>query len=203
MKYPEIFDFTDVNGWKKLCMRKEAISKEWDLMISKPCVDVLEIPFFTEEFCDKFLENIKDEEVVMSNKWGSVLETYEFNGHDFYQDYYDVIEEYGFEMMYHNWGVAGKGFREMDVKSELITLKDGDDIRLHHDFVNITKLIKFDKNEDDGGEIYFEKYQCSIKPKQGHLYIFPGQITHRYGVRMAKKGDIKYMINYCNEDKGK
>jgi hypothetical protein len=202
MKHPEIFDFTNVERWKNLCMRKEAISKEWDLMVNNPCTDVLEIPFFTEEFCDKFLENIEDEEVTVNNKWGSMLKTYTFNGHSFYQDYYDVIEEYGFEMMHHFWKVAGRGFREMDVKSELITLEKGDDIRLHHDFVNITKLIKFDKNEN-GGELYFDKYQCLIKPKQGYMYIFPGQITHRYGVRMVKNGNIKYMINYCNEDKSK
>lgn len=202
MKYPEIFDFTDVNRWKNLCMRKEAISKEWDLMINNPCTDVLEIPFFTEEFCDKFLENVKDEKLVVGNKWGSLLKTYEFNKHSFYQDYYDVIEEYGFEMMNHFWGVAGRGFRQMNVKSELLTFDKGDDIRLHHDFFNITKLIKFDKNEDNGGEIHFDKYQCDIKPKQGHMYIFPGQITHRYGVKMVKEGSVKYMINYCNEDKG-
>ena len=105
-------------------------------------------------------------------------------------------------MMHHFWKVAGRGFREMEVSSELVTLEKGDDIRLHHDFVSITKLIKLDKNEN-GGELYFDKYQCSIKPKQGYMYIFPGQITHRYGVRMVKKGEIKYMINYCNEDKNK
>ena len=149
-----------------------------------------------------FLENVKDEKLVVGNKWGSLLKTYEFNNHSFYQDYYDVIEEYGFEMMNHFWGVAGRGFRQMNVKSELLTFDKGDDIRLHHDFFNITKLIKFDKNEDNGGEIYFDKYQCTINPKQGHMYIFPGQITHRYGVKMVKEGSVKYMINYCNEDKG-
>ncbi len=201
MKYPEIFDFTNVNRWKALCMRKEALSKEWDLMIGNPCTDVLEIPFFTEEFCDKFLENIENEEVQVTNKWGTRLKSYEFNEHSFYQDYYDVIEEYGFEMMNHYWSVSGRGFREMNVKSELLTFEKGDDIRLHHDFVNITKLIKFDKNLDNGGELYFEKYDCVIKPKQGHLYIFPGQITHRYGVKMVRDNNVKYMINYCNENK--
>lgn len=201
MKYPEIFDFTNVNRWKALCMRKEALSKEWDLMIGNPCTDVLEIPFFTEEFCDKFLENIDNEEVQITNKWGTRLKSYEFNEHSFYQDYYDVIEEYGFEMMNHYWSVSGRGFREMNVKSELLTFEKGDDIRLHHDFVNITKLIKFDKNIDNGGELYFEKYDCVIKPKQGHLYIFPGQITHRYGVKMVRDNNVKYMINYCNENK--
>lgn len=201
MKYPEIFDFTNVNRWKALCMRKEALSKEWDLMIGNPCTDVLEIPFFTEEFCDKFLENIENEEVQVTNKWGTRLKSYEFNEHSFYQDYYDVIEEYGFEMMNHYWSVSGRGFREMNVKSELLTFEKGDDIRLHHDFVNITKLIKFDKNIDNGGELYFEKYDCVIKPKQGHLYIFPGQITHRYGVKMVRDNNVKYMINYCNENK--
>lgn len=201
MKYPEIFDFTDVIGWKNLCMRKEAISQEWDLMVNEPCTDVLEIPFFTEEFCDKFLVNIQDEETEMSNKWGTQLETYSFNEHDFYQDYYDVINEYAFAIMQHKWGVAGRGFREMDVRSELLTFNENDDIRLHHDFVNITHIIKFDKNHDNGGELYFEKTNCLIKPKQGHLYIFPGQITHRYGVRMVKEGSVSYMVNYCNEDK--
>lgn len=203
MKYPEIFDFTNVNGWKSLCMRKEAISKEWDLMVNEPCTDVLEIPFFTEEFCDKFLINVDKDEKILDDKWGTSLELYGFNEHKFYQDYYDVINEYAFEIMQHKWGVTGRGFREMDVTTQLITLKKNEDIRLHHDFVNITHIIKFDKNENNGGEIYFEKSKCMVKPKQGYMYIFPGQITHRYGIRKINEGEVKYMFNYCDENKNK
>lgn len=203
MKYPEIFDFSNVDKWKSISMRKEVLSKEWDLMVNEPCTDVLEIPFFTEEFCDKFLINIDENETNIHDKWGSLLEIYSFNNHKFYQDYYDVINEYAFEIMQHKWAVAGRGFREMDVNSQLITFKKNEDIRLHHDFVNITHIIKFDKNYDNGGEIYFDKSKCMIKPKQGYMYIFPGQITHRYGIRRVINGEVKYMFHYCNENKNK
>jgi hypothetical protein len=47
-----------------------------------------------------------------------------------------------------------------------------------------------------GGEILFEKYGL-LNPKQGFVYIHPGQITHRYGLRRIKNFD-RYLFNiYC------
>ena len=60
MKYPEIFDFSNLDQWKEKYLTKEVLSKEWDLMTQEILPDVIEVPFFTEEFCDKFIENIKD-----------------------------------------------------------------------------------------------------------------------------------------------
>jgi hypothetical protein len=52
MKYPEILDFTDFDSWKQKYLSKEIMSKEWDLMTQEILPDVIEIPFFTEEFCE-------------------------------------------------------------------------------------------------------------------------------------------------------
>ena len=60
MKYPEIYDWSDVEQWQEKYLRKELKSGEWDLMLNEPCPDVLEIPFFTEEFCDKLVDNLSE-----------------------------------------------------------------------------------------------------------------------------------------------
>jgi hypothetical protein len=39
-----------------------------------------------------------------------------------------------------------------------------------------------------GGELFFPKYDFTLKPKQGHLYFFPGRLTHRYGINLIKSG---------------
>jgi hypothetical protein len=58
MKYPEIFEIESFETWADKYITKEARSLEWDLMVSEDLPDVLSIPFFTKEFCDKFVENI-------------------------------------------------------------------------------------------------------------------------------------------------
>ena len=35
MKYPEIFDFTNLEEWKLKYLRKEILSGEWDLMTTE------------------------------------------------------------------------------------------------------------------------------------------------------------------------
>ena len=61
MKYPEIFDTSDFDAWKEKYLRKELLYGEWDLMTREPLPDVISVPAFTQEFCDKLVENLKDE----------------------------------------------------------------------------------------------------------------------------------------------
>jgi hypothetical protein len=74
-------------------------------------------------------------------------------------------------------------------------MKEGQDIRLHHDYVDITCYIKFD-SKSKGGEFVYPKYNSIIEPKQGHLYMFPGQITHRYGIKLISKGERYNLFSY-------
>jgi predicted 2-oxoglutarate/Fe(II)-dependent dioxygenase YbiX len=85
----------------------------------------------------------------------------------------------------------------MNVDSAVVKMEPGQDLRLHHDFINITMVCQLDGNSE-GGEFYFEKYGEKINLKQGHLYIFPGQITHRYGIRLVKNEPKYFIKSYCN-----
>ena len=60
MKYPEIFETENLDLWFEKYLTKQAKSRESDLMVTEELPDVFSIPFFTQEFCDKFVENIKD-----------------------------------------------------------------------------------------------------------------------------------------------
>ena len=73
MKYPEIFDTEDFDSWKEKYLRKELLSMEWDLMLREPYSDVFEVPFFTQEFCDKFIENMETFEMDEINRWGTTM----------------------------------------------------------------------------------------------------------------------------------
>jgi len=197
MKYPEIFDFSDMDAWKLKYLRKELLSNEWDLMVTKPIDDVFEIPFFTQEFCDKFVENIQDSDWVGIDRWGTKVDA--IHAKDFYFD--NVIKmlvaDYVFSITYHFWRTEGKRWKEIKSDNLILKLNKNQDIRLHHDFVNITTFTKMDSNST-GGELVFPKYDGIINPVQGHIYIFPGQITHRYGVRNISEGERYYMVSYLN-----
>ena len=196
MKYPEIFDYSDKEQWREKYLRKELRSKEWDLMIQEPIDDVLNIPFFTEEFCDKFVENLQSMEFGILEKWDTDMEALNTMDFGFYEIMKDLIDEYAVEIGGHKWFLHGDNWGNMEVTSEVNRLNPGQHLRLHHDFVSLTQLIML----EDGGEpmkVIFPKYESSIYPTKGHLLLFPGQITHRYGIRMVKESPKYFITNYC------
>lgn len=197
MKYPEIFDFSDMDTWKRKYLRKELLSNEWDLMVTKPVDDIFEVPFFTQEFCDKFVENTKDSNWVGINRWGTDIDTVHLKEVGFDEVMISLVKEYIFSITYHFWRTEGKRWREANSDNLLFKIKKNQDIRLHHDFVNITACIRMD-SDSVGGELVFPKYSGIINPLQGHLYIYPGQISHQYGIRNIQEGDRYMIVSYLN-----
>jgi hypothetical protein len=198
MKYPEIFDFSDMDAWKLKYLRKELLSSEWDLMANKPLPDVFEVPFFTPEFCDKLIENIKGIKWMEFDRWGTKVDSIilsQIEGLD--EVMKSLIQEYVFSLTYHFWRTEGRRWKEAKSENIVLKMKQNQDIRLHHDFVNITTCIRLDC-DSEGGELVFPKYNGIINPEQGYLYVYPGQITHRYGVRNINKGDRYYLMSYLN-----
>ncbi len=196
MRYPEIFDYSDKNKWRETYLRKELRSKEWDLMIQEPIDDVLEVPFFTDEFCDKFVENLKDMEFTPIDKWGTDVEVVHPEDIEFFGIMKDLIDEFGVEIGGYKWHLHGDNWNDMDVNSHINKLEVGQQIRLHHDFVSLTQLIMLEDNGETMG-VVFPKYDSGVEPKKGYLYLFPGQITHRYGIRMVKETPKYFITNYC------
>jgi len=196
MKYPEIFDFSDLEVWKNKYLRKELLSYEWDMMVNEVALDVFEIPFFTQEFCDKLVENLKDENFEQIGRWGTDVDTIHAKQISFDETLTNIIHEYVYSICQHEWHVEGRKWQVMDADNLFMRLKEGQDIRLHHDFVSISLFLKLD-DESEGGELFFPKYNFTLSPKPGHMYIYPGQITHRYGIKRISKGDTYFLMSYC------
>ena len=49
LPYPEIYDLSDVETWKRNYLRKELLTQEWDLISNELIPDLFELPFFTAE----------------------------------------------------------------------------------------------------------------------------------------------------------
>jgi hypothetical protein len=197
MKYPEILNLSDIDIWKEKYLRKEFKSFEWDLMVNEPVADVFEIPIFSDDFIEKLVENVKSSSYTQTFKWDSTinyipLETIGFN--DFYVH---LIRDYAYKIVQHFWHIHGQKWQNMDADNSIVKMEVGQDLRLHHDFNNITMVCQLDTNSE-GGEFYFEKYKTVLKLKPGSLYIFPGQITHRYGIRLVKTNPKYFIMSYCN-----
>lgn len=192
MKYPEIFDITNIEQWKNKYLTKEIMSKEWDLMTREILPDVIEIPLFTEEFCDKFVENLKDNQFHQIDRWGTPTDNLSIESMGLKELIMDIVLEYLQPITYHYWTVDGKKWKFLNIDPQILRFKPNQDLRLHHDYCSITMSILMDGNSK-GGELLFEKYGV-VEPKQGFVYIFPGQITHRYGMRNIKNHN-RYIMN--------
>jgi len=198
MKYPEIFEIESFENWAEKYITKEARSLEWDLMVSEDLPDVLSIPFFTTEFCDKFVENIKDEQFHQFNRWGTSTDVLSLDRLNLMELFLFLITEYAYPMVNHFWKIHGKKWEKMNIDPQILKFRPNQDLRLHHDFCSMTMSCLLN-DDSQGGEILFEKYG-TINMIQGHLYIFPGQITHRYGMKRVKDKD-RYILNtYCYAD---
>jgi hypothetical protein len=197
MKYPEILDVSNVDEWKEKYLRKEFKSFEWDLMVNHPVPDVFEIAMFSEEFSDKFVENLQNLSFLQEKKWDTNINYLSLTNLGFDEFYTHLIRDYGYKIVQHFWHIHGQKWQNMNVSSAVVKMEPGQDLRLHHDFINITMVCQLYSNSE-GGEFYFEKYEKKINLKQGHLYIFPGQITHRYGIRLVKNESKYFIKSYCN-----
>jgi hypothetical protein len=186
-----------VDEWKEKYLRKEFKSFEWDLMVNEPVADVFEIAMFTEEFSDKMVENVQNLSFLKQKKWETEVNSLSLTNLGFDEFYTHLIRDYAYKIVQHFWHIHGQKWQNMNVDSSVVKMESGQDLRLHHDFTNITMVCQLDNNSK-GGEFYFEKYGEKIELKQGHLYIFPGQITHRYGIRLVKNEPKYFIKSYCN-----
>ena len=197
MKYPEILDVSKVDEWKEKYLRKEFKSFEWDLMVNEPVSDGFEIAMFTEDFCDQLIENVRELSFMKEKKWDSTLNYLSLTNLGFDDFYTHLVRDYAYKIIQHFWHIHGQKWQNMNVESVIIRMDEGQDLRLHHDFINITMVCQLD-SDSEGGDFYFDKYNQKVKLKQGHLYIFPGQITHRYGIKYIKNNPKYFIKSYCN-----
>ena len=191
-KYPELFDQKDMEKWNSNFLRKEIISEEWDLILWEVGPDIYEVPMFTSEFCDKFLDNFSNIKGDQIKAWNHDCEFINIEP-EIIRVISNIITKLGYNAMSHVWKVPPNTFSTLREKYSYVRFKKNQDLRIRHDSFMITGLVRFDENSD-GGELYFPKYDYTLNPNQGSLYFFPGRITHRYGINLVKKNQTNNLF---------
>jgi hypothetical protein len=186
MKYPEIYNIEDIEVWKQTYMRKEILTNEWDLICYEVSTDVFEIPTLTNEFCDKFVEDNKEVEGESIMLWGNSCDDVKYPS-NFDEIMVGIIRDNVINALHHLWTIDVPSFQKMTLDNHLVRFNKNQDLRVRHDSCLITCYMKMD-SDSTGGELFFPKYDFTLKPKQGHLYFFPGRLTHRYGINLIKSG---------------
>lgn len=186
MKYPEIYDIENFEVWKQTYMRKEILTSEWDLICHEVSTDVFEIPTLTNEFCDKFVENNKEVEGESIMLWGNSCDDVKYPS-SFDEIMVGIVRDNIINALHHLWTIDVPSFQKMTLDNHLVRFNKNQDLRVRHDSCLITCYMKMD-SDSTGGELFFPKYDFTLKPKQGHLYFFPGRLTHRYGINLIKSG---------------
>lgn len=196
LPYPEIYDLSDVETWKRNYLRKELLTQEWDLISNELIPDLFELPFFTAEFCDKWLENLEKENSQSIMIWGHNCEQIEFP--TILKDLItNIFRDQMFNCYEHHWKVIFKTWENISFQNYIVRFQKNEDLRARHDSCLITNYIRLD-SESVGGELFFPKYDFTLKPKQGVLYFFPGRMTHRYGIKFIKSGVNTSLFVHAN-----
>jgi len=198
-KFPNMFDETDMEVWKKNNIRKEFLSYEWDMMVQEIAPDIFEFPFFKKEFCDNFVSVLKTIKWDQINRWGTAVYSTNLKEFKINNVMNHLIHEYIFSIIQKEWKLEGKKWKLIQPDNNIFKLEPQQEIRMHHDYVHISLYCKLD-DSSNGGELIFDKYGKTISPKQGYIYMYPGQITHRYGIKRVEDNDRYCLMTYCISD---
>ena len=197
--FPDMFDDTDIDVWKNRNIRKEFLSYEWDMMVQEVAPDVFEFPFLNTNFCDNLVSILKTVNWDQVNRWGTPVYSTNLKTFNLEKVMTHLVHDYIFSIVQKEWHLEGKKTKLLQPDNNILKLEKGQDIRMHHDYVHISLYCKLD-NDSDGGELVFSKYGKTITPKQGYVYMYPGQITHRYGMKRVSNGDRYFLMTYCTSD---
>ena len=198
-KFPDMFDTTNIDVWKNKNIRKEFLSYEWDMMVQEVAPDVFEFPFFNTEFCDNFVNVLKTINWDQINRWGTPVYSNHLKTFGLAEVMTNLIHEYIFSIIQKECKLEGKKWKLVQPDNNIFKLNRGQEIRMHHDYVHISLYCKLDSTSE-GGELVFDKYGKTIEPKQGYIYMYPGQITHRYGIKKVDTDDRYCLMTYCISD---
>jgi len=197
--YPDLFNGEDFHLWEERNIRKEFLSYEWDMMVQEVIPDVFEFPLFNKKFCDDFVEVLKTINWDQVNRWGTPVDSNNFKLFNIDKVMTHIIHDYIFSIVQKEWNLEGKKWQMLKPDNNILKLKEGQEIRMHHDYNHISLYCKLD-SESEGGELVFDSNNKVINPKQGYVYMYPGQITHRYGMKRISKGDRYFLMSYCLSD---
>jgi GR25 family glycosyltransferase involved in LPS biosynthesis len=198
----EILNDSDWNGWVSKYIHPIIAKGEWDLMIDDFGDNIYEFPLFTERFCRELIAMAE-----AKDNWTE-------NRHEFYPTndvlledigigkiYNRVLKEFVYPLCVHVWELHGDDWLNMNSENFMsrYTPDKQAHLSLHHDFSNITAVVKLN-DEFDGGGTWFPKYNKLSNPKRvGTATLHPGMVTHLHGARPIYSGRRYITVSFMKK----
>lgn len=194
-----LLDGSDWEAWKQRWLSYEALTKEWDLIVDEPIMNVFTFPLFNEDFCKRVIE------------YANEMDEWETDRHDYYPTidvllekiglnelYARVLKEYADECAIHMWGLEGKNWRNLESENFMIkyTEEKQGHLSLHHDYSDLSYVLALNE-EYTGGGTYFVRQKALHKGFTGHISLHPGAISHKHGGRPVHKGERYIIVSFC------
>lgn len=198
----EILDDSDWNTWLSKYVNPILVKGEWDLILDDLGDNIYEFPLFTERFCTELIAMAE-----AKDNWTE-------NRHEFYPtndvllgdieigDIYNrVLREFVYPLCVHVWDLHGDDWLKMNSENFMAryTPDKQAHLSLHHDFSNITAVVKLN-DEFDGGGTWFPKYNKLSNPKRvGTATLHPGMVTHLHGARPIYSGRRYITVSFMKK----
>lgn len=201
----EILDDSDWEAWKSKYIVQTIAQGQWDLLVDEHRdTSIFEFPLFTRKFCE--------EAVALAES----LDKWTIDRHEFYPTNDVLLPEIGLDKIYsrvlkeivyplsiHLWDLEGVGWSSMYSENFLAryTTDRQSHLSLHHDFSNITMVVKLN-DEFSGGGTWFPKYKILSNPKEiGTATLHPGMVTHLHGARPITTGKRYICVSFMRKNK--
>lgn len=198
----EILDDSDWNAWLSKYVNPILVKGEWDLILDDLGDNIYEFPLFTERFCTELIAMAE-----AKDNWTE-------NRHEFYptndvlledieigEIYNRVLREFVYPLCVHVWELHGDDWLKMNSENFMAryTPDKQAHLSLHHDFSNITAVVKLN-DEFDGGGTWFPKYNKLSNPKRvGTATLHPGMVTHLHGARPIYSGRRYITVSFMKK----
>jgi GR25 family glycosyltransferase involved in LPS biosynthesis len=200
----EILDTSDWEAWKEKYVNLTMAQGEYDLMLDDLGNNIYEFQLFTPKFCK--------EAIALAE----TLDNWTQDRHEFYptndvllkdirlQDiYHRVLKEIVYPLCIHIWHLEGHRWKDMYSENFMIryTTERQSHLSLHHDFSDISMVVKLN-DEFEGGGTWFPRYNTLSNPsKIGTASLHPGRVTHRHGARPISAGKRYIAVSFMRQEK--
>jgi GR25 family glycosyltransferase involved in LPS biosynthesis len=198
----EILDDSDWQAWLNKYVNPIIVKGEYDLILDDLGDNIYEFPLFTERFCNELIAMAE-----AKDNWTE-------NRHEFYPTndvlledieigkiYNRVLKEFVYPLCVHIWDLHGDDWLNMQSENFLAryTPDKQAHLSLHHDFSQVTAVVKLN-DEFDGGGTWFPKYNKLSNPKRvGTATLHPGMVTHLHGARPIYNGRRYITVSFMRK----
>ncbi len=200
--HPELFAWKiDWEAWSKRFIHPQVLKKDWDAVVEEVGTDIYTWPLFTEEFCQKIIE-----EAEYYGKW-TVARHENYPTTDFLLEemglgdmYMHTLQEYGFQIAKRVWGLTGDAW-DKNMKAEVFIAKYSPDAQGHLDshLDDSNYTITLALNDDYvGGGTFYHRQKTLVRAPTGYQCLFP-MPTHKHSGRWIGKGMRYIIVSFCNK----